>query len=140
MLYSYKNEYPKSIPERITLSNGTKRTDSSTFTEEELNDAGYKLVPNPPFVDTHQKIEWNGNDWNIIFKSEADKQQEWRNIQEICLRILKDTDYRVLKAYELGVQVNPELVKYRQAIRDVFNNVENVDPWNVVWPIKPELE
>jgi hypothetical protein len=140
MLYSYKNQYPKSIPERITLSNGIKRTDSSTFTEEELNDAGYRLIPNPPLVENSQKVEWNGENWNIIDKNEADKQQEWRLIQEICLKILKDTDFKVIKAYETGIPINPELVIYRQAIRDLFNNVNSVDPWNVVWPIKPELE
>jgi hypothetical protein len=41
VLYSYKGEYPKVLPERIVLSNGTFRTDSSTYTEEEIADAGY---------------------------------------------------------------------------------------------------
>ena len=32
MLYSYNGEYPTDIPERIRLSDGSTRTDSSTYT------------------------------------------------------------------------------------------------------------
>ena len=44
MLYSYNGEYPTDIPERIRLSDGSTRTDSSTYTEEEIADAGYVYV------------------------------------------------------------------------------------------------
>ena len=51
-LYSYKTEYPTTkIPEMITLSDGSTRTDSSTFTSDELLDAGYVEVSNPPDYD-----------------------------------------------------------------------------------------
>jgi hypothetical protein len=35
-LYSHKNQYPQPIPNRIRLPDGFTRTDSSTFTPEEL--------------------------------------------------------------------------------------------------------
>ena len=46
-LYSYKTEYPSSkISQRIRLSDGSTRTDSSTFTSDQLLDAGYVEVSN----------------------------------------------------------------------------------------------
>lgn len=140
MHYSHKNKTPTSLPHEITLSNGATRTDVSTFTEEELKDAGYVLAPEKPSFTRSQKLEWNGTEWIIKEKTDADKQQEWREIQEVCLKILQMTDFKVLKCYESNTPVNPDLVAYRQAIRNVYNNINNVDPWNLVWPIKPDME
>lgn len=47
--FSYNGEYPvdwNSIPDRIRLSNGNTKTDKITYTQEELKDAGYKIVKN----------------------------------------------------------------------------------------------
>ena len=39
-LYSYQGQEPQILPHRISLSDGRSRTDASSFTDEELNDAG----------------------------------------------------------------------------------------------------
>jgi hypothetical protein len=65
MLYSYKNKYPKSLPHRIRLSNGTTKTDSSTFTAEEIADAGYVAVEPKPIVQYPEYVTWNGTDWIV---------------------------------------------------------------------------
>jgi hypothetical protein len=140
MLYSHKNKIPESLPHEIKLSNGVSRTDSSTFTENELIDAGYVLAPDKPPFTKSQKLEWNGTEWIIKDKTDADKNDEWRNIQEVCIKILQMTDFKVLKCYENNIPVDPRLVAYRQAIRDVYNNINNIDPWNLIWPIKPDME
>ena len=57
MLYSYNGEYPTDIPERIRLSDGSTRTDSSTYTEEEIADAGYVYVEAPVLTD-RQTAKW----------------------------------------------------------------------------------
>ena len=41
MLYSYRTCWPQVLPFRIRLSDGSTRTDPSTFTAEEIADAGY---------------------------------------------------------------------------------------------------
>ena len=66
-LYSYKGQPPKELPHRIVLSDGRTRTDSSTFTEEELTDAGWILAGSEPImgVGPYQKTRWTGSAWVI---------------------------------------------------------------------------
>ena len=40
-LYSFKGQDPKEIPNRIRLSDGTTKTDRTTFTADDLTDAGF---------------------------------------------------------------------------------------------------
>ena len=75
MLYSFKDQYPAELPFRIVLSNNLTRTDPSTFTEEEIADAGYTLVPDPPSITENQVLEWVGS-WSI-----RDKTQEELSIE-----------------------------------------------------------
>lgn len=59
-LYSYKGEEPKFLPDEIILSDGSSRTDVSSFTDYELLDAGYTGPYSIPTVDpSHQYYEWN---------------------------------------------------------------------------------
>ncbi len=54
------------FPERIRLSDGSTRTDKSTFTEAQLNSAGYKIGRWVNYNDeTHHKI-WNGTTFEIL--------------------------------------------------------------------------
>lgn len=73
-MYSYKNQYPKPLPFRIRLSNGKTRTDPTTFTADEIKDAGYILVRDKPAVDTNQVVLWSSNDadWIVRDKSEEE--------------------------------------------------------------------
>jgi len=41
MLYSFRNQRPAPLPERIRLANGFTKRDSTTYTAEEIADAGY---------------------------------------------------------------------------------------------------
>lgn len=70
-LYSYLGAYPTPIPFRIRLSNGITRTDPSTFTSEELTDAGYVPVSNQPNIINTQVVEWSSQlvDWVVRDKT-----------------------------------------------------------------------
>lgn len=133
-LYSKNGEYPKPLPHKIKLSNGMTRTDSSTFTPEELSDAGYVAVDSPPGVEYPNKLEWNGTNWLIREPNEVEISQRWNWIRSECKRLLFETDYKVIKAIETNTAIDPLYVQYRQELRDLYNNVNNIDPWNVVWP------
>jgi hypothetical protein len=65
MLYTKDGLYPKPIPERIRLSDGSTRTDSSTFTPEEIADAGFTLAPDKPVITEYQHLSWNGTAWVV---------------------------------------------------------------------------
>lgn len=60
-LVSFRGNIPEEIPHRIRLNNGLTRTDSNTFTIEELNDAGYIIVEAKPIDEFN--YAWTGISW-----------------------------------------------------------------------------
>ena len=62
-LYTKNNSWPARPPWRIRLSNGMTRTDPSTFTEEEIADAGYVEAPAKPEEVEGKIIVWSSGEW-----------------------------------------------------------------------------
>jgi hypothetical protein len=60
MLYSYHTCWPQVLPFRIRLSDGSTRTDPSTFTAEEIADAGYT----GPYVEPAYNPETEVLNWD----------------------------------------------------------------------------
>lgn len=137
MLYSYNNGYPALIPNRIRLSDGSTRTDRSTYTPEEIADAGYVQVADQPSVPYPNVLEWSGTDWNVREPNTQEVESKWEEIKRSCQQVLVETDYKVIKAFELSIPLSQDWVAYRQDIRNIYNNVNNIDPWNIVWPEPP---
>ena len=57
------------IPERLRFSDGSTRTDKSTFTEEEVKDAGYSFTDIPNFPDFNEYThyyKWNGVSYEVF--------------------------------------------------------------------------
>lgn len=80
-LYSKSGQYPTRLPFRIKLSDGRTRTDSSSFTEEEILDAGYVSVPDKPVATPWQTVLWKGTEWQVDDQSvETLKQQKMAEI------------------------------------------------------------
>jgi hypothetical protein len=134
MIYSYKNQYPAPLPHRIILSNGLSRTDNTTFTAEEILDAGYVDVDQPPTVEYPNRLEWAGTEWLVRSPNENEISQQIQQIQSNCQRLLLETDYKVIKAVEIGVPVEAHVVSYRQQLRDLYNNAHSMDVWSITWP------
>lgn len=64
--YSHNGSCPAPLPFRIRLSNGFTRTDPDTFTDDEIFDAGYTAVPDPPEYDAEtQQLGWDGTEWTV---------------------------------------------------------------------------
>lgn len=137
-LYSHNGNWPTQLPNRIYLSNGKSRTDKTTFTADELADAGWIAVSNPPNVTYPNKLDWDGVNWLIRQPNENETSQRWVDVRNQCTSLLAATDYKVLKRFELGLDADLNLATYRQALRDIYNNVNNIDPWHVPWPTYPD--
>jgi hypothetical protein len=77
-LYSHNKQYPSVIPFRIKLSDGRTRTDPSTFSPEEIADAGYIEVSNKPEELPNQVVFWSVSavDWIVRAKTEQELQAE----------------------------------------------------------------
>jgi hypothetical protein len=133
-LYSYKGAWPTRLPNRLKFPDGSTRTDKTTFTPEEIADAGWIEVEDPPAVDYPNKLEWDGQNWSVREPNASETSLKWQEIRNECERKLAETDYKVIKAVESGQSLDPVIVQYRQELRDLYNNVNNVDPWNVKYP------
>lgn len=65
-LYSYRGGYPAPPPFTIVLSNGDCRTNPTTFSIHELDDAGYTPAPTAPTYDPNsQQLVWLGDSWEV---------------------------------------------------------------------------
>jgi len=68
MLYSYQSQEPKPLPFRITLSNGLTRTDPTTFTDQEIANAGYLSAPNKPIAEDNQVVSWDSENFQWVVR------------------------------------------------------------------------
>lgn len=68
------------------------------------------------------------SDEDIILNS------QWTSIREQRNKLLQETDWIVVKSNENGNPIPEEWKTYRQSLRDITNQL---DPDNIVWPIKP---
>ena len=144
MLYSYKGEYPTSLPERIRLSDGSTRTDSSTFTEEELADAGYIEAGDSPAYDSDtQKVIWNGTAWEVVSLTTEeinDRLAElWTEVRANRDNKIKEVEWRVFRYQSeerLGITTHSDNISdlddYLKKLRDIPQTYSN--PNDVVWP------
>ena len=145
MLYSKNGSYPNQLPFRIKLSNDLTRTDPSTFTPEEIADAGYITVEDPPasILDT-QILEWTGTDWNVRDKTEQELELEldrkWQDIRSQRDHMLSLLDWKFLRNQSqarLNITLTDSIESldtYAQALRDI---TLQSDPYNIVWPTAP---
>jgi|ETN01SMinimDraft_1059929.scaffolds.fasta_scaffold20495_2 hypothetical protein len=144
MLYSYLGGYPQeNLPERIRLSDGRTRTDSSTYTNEEIVDAGYAAVSTAPTYNnrTH-KLSWDGTDWQVDELAEEDISHntllKWEEIRAERDKIIHSIEWKIMRNLSetrLGITTTSEVLA---DLDSYFNALRNVttqeDPYNIVWP------
>ena len=135
-LYSYQGQEPQELPERIRLSNSKTRTDSSTFTAEEILNAGftgpYEIPEFDPEIETQ---EWNSELLNWETTPIPDE-VFWERLRNQRDRRLFMSDRTQLSDTPLTSSQKTTWATYRQELRDLPENTE--DPKNVTWPSQPE--
>ena len=66
MLYSIRQERPSPLPERIRLANGFTKRDSTTYTTEEIADAGYVgPYTEPAYNPAIEQLLWRDGEYVI---------------------------------------------------------------------------
>lgn len=147
MLYTKNKSYPKPLPFRIVLSDGRTRTDPTTFTEEEIIDAGYIAVDDPPELLENQSLQWDyvNAQWtvNTLTQEEIDANEQskiniqWNNIRIQRDQLMRNFEWRYNRYdRETRLGLTPtdtlsELDSYMQSLADITNQE---DPFNIVWP------
>lgn len=146
MLYSLNKAEPKELPFKIYLSDGKERTDPSSFTDDEIADAGYVFAGFAPAHDsTTQKATWNGTEWVISNKTaeelQAEKDNLWKEIREQRDEKINNFEWRISRYLsETRQGINPttdtisQLDTYVQALRNI---TKQTDPSNITWPSIP---
>ena len=147
MLYSHNNEYPAPLPERIRLSSGLTRTDSSTFTAEEIADAGYVSVEDPPsFEEKTEKLTWNGSAWEVIALTDEElavkNVEEWAEIRGVRDNKIEEVEWRVFRYQSeerAGITTHTDNISdlddYIKKLRDIPQTYSSVG--DIVWPDTP---
>lgn len=150
MLYSYKGQYPEPLPRRIRLSDGSTRTDSTTFTEEELTDAGYVAAGNfPSYDNSAQKVIWNSTAWEVVSLTTEEINSKtaevWVEVRETRDLKINEVEWRVMRNLSetrLGITTTTDNISdldtYIQALRDITSTTTN--PLEVVWPTLEPLD
>jgi hypothetical protein len=148
-LYSYKGQEPKFLPHEIKLSNGMSRTDASTFTDEELLDAGYTgPYTEPEFDLLTQERKWDSDTVSYIvtdLPTIDDSQLEilrWQSLRFRRDNLLRDCDYIFIEDSPTIEESKKEEWKiYRQLLRDFPSTIVNIMEYNDIeelpWPVKP---
>ena len=119
-LYTKNGSYPAPLPERIRLSSGVTRTDSS---------AGYTAVSAPPTKGEFQHLVWTGTAWSLVDYTNDEIAEIHRQERD---RLLEETDVYALS----DVTMTAEMSTYRQALRDVPQ--QTGFPGTVTWPTHPD--
>ena len=66
MLYSFRNQRPAPLPERIRLANGFTKRDSTTYTAEEIQFAGYVgPYTEPVYNPATEQLLWRDGDYVV---------------------------------------------------------------------------
>lgn len=134
-LYSYQGQEPQSLPHKIRLSDGRSRTDVSSFTDEEIADAGFTgPYTTPDFDQEYQRVSWNSENLAFVVEDISDGEL-WQRIRDKRDLLLKNSDWTMMPDAPSSLNYR-EWEKYRQALRDLPNDFAN--PKEVIWPESPE--
>ena len=142
-LYSLNGSYPQPLPNRIRLSNGKTKTDSTTFTDDDLSDAGYTLVadaPEAPSDVSFAQLEWDADNLSWVYRTtpnETEINNQWALVRKQRDEMLKDADISTMIAIERNV-TDPHVDAYKQELRSVPE--VNDDPFNINWPLYGEAD
>jgi Phage tail assembly chaperone protein len=138
-LYSFKGEDPTFLPHRITLSDGRSRTDNTTFTDQEIADAGFTGPYERPEYNTQtQEIIWNGEtlSWDIIEKDipqpvEPTEEELFFALRRKRNHFLFESDWTQLQDSPLSEENKEKWKTYRQKLRDLPSTIENIREYDI---------
>jgi len=134
-LYSYQGQAPAPLPKKILLSDGRKRTDINSFTDEELLKSGYSgpyEVPN--YDQEYQRILWNSETLSFVVEDISDEEL-WDKVRKERDNLLSKSDWTMFIDSSETLNYR-EWEMYRQRLRDLTNLYDS--PKNVVFPESPE--
>lgn len=140
-LYSYKGSEPSILPHRITLSDGRSRTDNTTFTDEEIFDAGFTgPYEKPIYNQSTQEIFWNNKTlmWDINDKNIQEPQVIEKTEEELFYELrrkrnflLSASDWTQTLDSPLSDEERKNWQLYRQELRDLPKTISIIKDFDI---------
>jgi hypothetical protein len=146
MYYSFKNQYPeKNPPHRIRLPSGITKTDPNTFTEEDLQSAGWRVIEDPPEYDKNNfHLEWieQGDIYNWVLtpitdeeKSKIIRSDRNQRINNVIWRVERNQ-----REQTLGIDPTEDIMLLHRYIQNLADITKQPGfPSSVEWPEEPRL-
>lgn len=119
-------EGPQATPEnhyQFSMRQGVEQLDGKWYT---------KYVLGPIFTDNEDAT---AAEQETTYKAQKDAAQA-ESVRNQRDQLLKDTDWRVIKALESNIPQDFDWAAYRQALRDIPSQAGF--PWDIQWPTQPE--
>lgn len=138
LLYSHHTLTPAPLPHRIRLSDGSTRTDRTTFTPELLTDAGYTGPYERPSCDaTTDTVDWDAEALDFLVRpyNEHETATQWATVRSRRNGLLQASDWTQIEDHDLGAD-RPAWASYRQALRDI---TIQLNPFAIDWPEAPSI-
>lgn len=117
--------FPKQVPASTLEAYGVYSVQQNTAPR--FDNKTHRMSDNVQFVDGAWTQIWR--------KIELPAERASENVRAYRDRLLAETDWIVIKAYERNANVPDEWEVYRQALRDI--TAQQGFPYTVVWPEKP---
>lgn len=136
MIYSHNATAPAPLPHRIRFADGSTRTDSSTFTPEELERAGFTGPYERPTCDpTVETVAWDAEALAFLVRPYTfdELQAQHAKVREQRIKLLQASDWTQISDYDLGAD-RDAWAAYRQALRDL---ADAPNPFDITWPQPP---
>ena len=117
-LYSYQGQAPAPLPEKILLSDGRKRTDVSSYTDEEILDVGFTgPYEVPQYNQEYQRVLWNSETLSFNVEDISDEEL-WQKIREKRNNLLAESDWTMTADAPENTNFR-EWEMHRQRLRDL---------------------
>jgi hypothetical protein len=134
MLYSLHGLEPVLLPHRLRFSDGSTRTDASTFTIEELEQAGYTGPYDRPDCDPlTETVDWDGTTFFVRQYNADEITAKWNVVRQERNALLQSSDWTQIVDYDLGAD-RAAWASYRQLLREITSQA---NPFALVWPEPP---
>ena len=134
MLYSRHFNTPAPLPHRIRFPDGSTRTDTTTFTADELELAGFTgPYERPECNPKTETVDWDGTQFVVRPYSFDELQAQYAKVREQRIQLLKACDWTQITDYDLGAD-RDAWAAYRQALRDL---ADAPNPFDITWPQPP---
>lgn len=99
-----------------------------------LLEAVTPFYPPSPFEGAKLQIVAGNLEWKDTLSPEQRLKQEWAVVKNKRDQLLQESDWRVIKAVDIGVPLDESWKAYRQALRDITTQT---DPFSITWPQPP---